>query len=142
MISVYEPIVRKVGGREHYDHLVQMLMEACPNTAIHVEDRQEFLKWEFHGDARHVGGGCATADCLTMKPDGILTHCSLMIAGQNIPEYTPLVMSSKEGFLDLKKFEKNGTADAFAEWSHKYPFDLCSHCDMWEGKTEPWSSVR
>lgn len=142
MISVYEPIIRKVGGRERYDALVQMLMESCPNTAIVVQDRPEFLKWEFHRDARTVGGGCATADCFTMKPDGILTHCSLMIAGQNIAEYRPIVASSKDGFLDLKQFDQNGTADAFAAWSRKYPFDLCSYCDMWEGKTEPWSSER
>jgi 4Fe-4S single cluster domain len=140
-ISIYEPIVRKVGGLDKYNDLVKMLRKACPNTWIVVDDRQSFQEWKFHEDEREVKGPCSTSDCFNLKPDGKLTHCSLAIAIQNIPEYREILRGSKEALLDLKNLDVDGR-DVFLSWSRKYPFDLCSHCTMWQGNHEPWSQVR
>jgi hypothetical protein len=141
-ISVYEPIVKKLGGRENFDNLVQLLKDACPNTAIVLHDCTEFLAWEFHEDPREVGGPCSTSDCFTLKPDGKLTHCALVIAAQNIPEYNSIVERASEAVMDLNHLAEIGGREKFVAWSRKYPFDLCSNCTMWQGKSEPWHSLR
>ena len=141
-ISIYEPIVRKLGGLDKYNNLVQLLIEACPNTYIIVDDRQSFQKWKFHEEECEVTGSCSTSDCFNLKPDGKLTHCSLAIAVQNIPEYMGILQKSKEALLDLRDLKDIDGREVFLSWSRKYPFDLCSHCTMWHGEYEPWSQVR
>ena len=78
------------------------MIEACPNTYIIVDDRQSFQKWKFHEEECEVTGSCSTSDCFNLKPDGKLTHCSLAIAVQNIPEYMGILQKSKEALLDLR----------------------------------------
>lgn len=141
-ISVYEPIIKKMGGRDQFDQNVQRLRELCPNTWITLEERKEFLAWEFREEQQVVTKPCATSDCFNLKPDGKLTHCSLGIAAQNIPRYASIVKRSEEMFLDLENFKEIGGKEKFMSWSRKYPFDVCSNCTMWEGKFEPWRSVR
>ena len=129
-------------GLDKYNNLVQLLKEACPNTYIIVDDRQSFQKWKFHEEEREVKGPCSTSDCFNLKPDGKLTHCSLAIAVQNIPEYIGILQKSKEALLDLRDLTDIDGREVFLSWSRKYPFDLCSHCTMWHGEYEPWSQVR
>jgi 4Fe-4S single cluster domain len=138
-ISVYEPIVKKLGGLEEFHRLAKSLKDACPNTWIHVEDRPQFAAWKFHEDEREVKGPCMTSDCFVLKPDGKLSHCSLGIGAQNIPEYDSILKRSKEAILDLSKVDGK---EEFLSWSQKYPFDLCLNCTMWEPKIEPWHSLR
>jgi 4Fe-4S single cluster domain len=141
-ISVYEPIVRKLGGLDKYNSLVGLLREACPNTFVTVDDRQVFQAWKFHEEEREVKGPCSTSDCFNLKPDGKLTHCSLAVAVQNIPEYRGILESSREALLDVRDLTEIDGRERFLSWARKYPFDLCSHCTMWQGKYEPWSQVR
>jgi 4Fe-4S single cluster domain len=138
-ISVYEPVVKKLGGLDEFHRLAKLLKDACPNTWITTDDRSQFLPWEFHEDEREVKGPCVTSDCFVLKPDGKLAHCSLAIGAQNIPEYNSILKRSKEALLDLSKVDGK---EEFLSWSQKYPFDLCLNCTMWEGKSEPWHSVR
>jgi 4Fe-4S single cluster domain len=69
-ISIYEPIVKKLGGLDEFHRLAKSLKDACPNTWINVNDRPQFLAWEFHEDEREVKGSCGTSDCFVLKPDG------------------------------------------------------------------------
>jgi hypothetical protein len=138
-ISIYESVVRNLGGLDEYHRLVKLLKDACPNTWITAEDRPQFLEWEFHEEVREVKRPCATSDCFNLKPDGKLTHCSLAIAAQNVPEYDTILKRSKEALLDLRELDGK---EKFLAWSQKYPFDLCFHCTMWQGKWQPWHSLR
>ena len=140
-ISVYEPIVRKLGGADAFHRLTQSLKESCPNTWITVDDRPEFLEWEFHDDQREVKGPCVTSDCFVLHPSGRLSHCSLAIGARNIPRFKSILDRSSEAFFDLNNLERVG-AEAFMSWLSKYPFDLCSNCNMWQGKRQPWRSIR
>jgi hypothetical protein len=99
-ISVYEPIVTKVGGLGEFYRLVELLRNTCPNTWITVGDRQQFSEWELHEEKREVKGTCCTSDCFVLKPNGKLSHCSVAIAVQNIPEYSSILKRSDEALLD------------------------------------------
>jgi len=134
-ISMYKPIVEKLGGREEFDRLIKILKDMCPNTEIAVHDQQYFLAWEFHEDRREVRGPCGTSDCFILTPDGKLSHCSLAIGAKNISKYNSILKNTNEAFFDLSKLEGK---DDFLLWQQKYPFDLCFHCTMWKGKSEPW----
>jgi 4Fe-4S single cluster domain len=140
-ISIYEPIVRKLGGPDAFNRLTQSLKDACPNTWITLDDRKEFLEWEFHEDQREVKGPCSTSDCFVLHPSGRLSHCSVAVGAQNIPRFNSILERSSEAFFDLNNLERVG-AEEFLSWSAKYPFDLCSNCTMWRGKHQRWSSLR
>ena len=141
-ISVYEPIVRKLGGIDKFHALANLLKEVCPNTWITVEDRSHFIEWEFHDEKREVEGPCGTADCFNLKPDGMLTHCSLAIAIQNIPRYAKFLEQSEEALFDLRGLEEPDGRGQLMSWMGKYPLDLCSHCTFWRWQSRPWTSVR
>jgi hypothetical protein len=140
-ISIYEPIVRKVGGVDVFCGLAQLLKDACPNTWITLENREVFLEWELHEDQREVKAPCVTSDCFVLQPNGRLSHCSIAIGARNIPRYSSILKRSSEAFFDLDDLETTG-AENFLSWMSKYPFDLCLHYTMWRGKHQPWSSLR
>jgi predicted SAM-dependent methyltransferase len=134
-ISKYKTIVEKLGGIEKFDRLIRLLKDMCPNTEINVHDQQNFSSWEFHEGRQEVKGICVTSDCFILTADGKLSHCSLAIGAKNISKFNTILETKKEAFFDLSKLEGK---DEFLLWQEKYPFDLCFHCTMWLGKSEPW----
>ena len=132
-ISVYDHVLKKMGDDE-FNRLVALLKYLCPDTIIELREYQHFLSWEFHEDRREVKGACCTSDCFILKPNGILSHCSLAVGAQNIPKYNEILRKTKEALLDLSQLKNK---KYFSHWQKKYPLDLCFYCTMWEEKYLP-----
>jgi hypothetical protein len=134
LISKYPNIVKKIGGEEKFDELVLLLKHLCPHLDVEVTPMiSSFIKWDFHVDRQEVLNACCTSFCYMLRADGKLFRCSLAYGLEHRPEYRLIRDLTPERYFDLSK----GLA-GFAEWSSKYPIDLCHHCTFWKHESSIW----
>jgi radical SAM family protein/4Fe-4S single cluster protein len=135
LISKYPNVVAKLGGERRFRFLVDLVREQCPHIGVDVADGSHLIAWELHGDKRKPESYCCTSDCYVLRTDGKISHCSIGVGLEHRPEYLEIAKESKERLYDLSQ----GGA-GFLSWMRKYPFDLCSHCTLWQGVQVPWES--
>jgi hypothetical protein len=135
-ISAYPNVVAKLGGKQRFHALVDLLKRLCPHIKISVADGSYFIAWQLHAERRAVSKGCCTSDCYILRADGKISHCSVGAGLENRPEYLAIASQTTEGLFDLKQ-----GMEGFLPWINKYPFDLCFHCTLWRGSQRPWGQI-
>jgi hypothetical protein len=136
-ISRYPNTVAKLGGKDRFHSLVNLVRELCPHIEVSVSDGSHMISWELHAEKETPKAYCCTSDCYVLRPNGKISHCSVAAGLDNRPEYAQILKECKEGVFDLSQ----GTS-GFLPWIRKYPFDLCYHCTLWKGAWEEWQPTQ
>ena len=108
VISKYPPVIKKWGGNEQFDSLVELFKRNCPHINIEVSDLSQFTTWELHEHKEPVNNVCTTeqSKCNTLGGDGIMTRCVIACGAKNIHEYESILGATNEHYFDLKEMEQ------------------------------------
>jgi len=137
LISRYPNVVAKLGGETRFSESVDLVRELCPHLDVAVSDMSHIIAWDLHTEQHTPTAYCCTSDCYTLRTDGNISHCSIGVGLENRPEYAEILKKSRDRLYDLSQ-----GVSGLLSWIRKYPFDLCSHCTLWQGVQVPWEPLK
>jgi len=132
--SLYPSIAARMGGREEFLRLVEMIRERHPRLRVDVRDVSRFFAFEFLSEPVEVDRFCGNSDCVTLLADGRMGRCSVGTYAAFNPAATPEFLAARDVFYDLRDLDRKD----FWMWRKKWPLDACAFCTNFRDTFVDW----